>query len=311
LPSSFPEPQESSKVVSRWLARLIAGECSPHEVLPLAREAGFPSFADLCLAALPERLPRVPFTREVIRARVGDALAGRLTFGELRAWAEELHAISFQHVLGRDLGERRLAASALALVAVAADDRVFTTRAPVEAVLAALLGSLERRAEVPLAELHAGLFEGQVRLHLATRRPTISPLTTEDGDRADAVVEPLDPSWADVCARPEPGRISTSDQNPIVAFSVVTAAAAQEDALDRYAPTFGLIAEARRRAPNFDVARFRPRIQRDLDGIEEIVLRTGVIDEAAVAYAAKLFALVHGVGSVTLDGKPLRTLRVS
>ena len=91
---------------------------------------------------------------------------------------------------------------------------------------------------------------------------------------------------------------------------MVTASAASEDAFDRYVPAAGLISRVRERAPNFALARYRPRIQRDVDGIEEIVLRASSIDEAAVVYSAKLFALVHAVGSVTLDGKALATLRL-
>jgi hypothetical protein len=296
--------------VSRWLSRLIEGECSPQDVLPLARRAGFPSFADLCLAALPERLPRVAFTRAAIRARLRDALAGRVTLGELRVWSEELHAIAFQHVLGRDRGERRIAASALALVAVAADDRVWKTLEPVHAVLASLDEALARREAIPTGELHARLFQGQRELHFAARRPTLAPLDGPGLDGRPELEAALDPSWADVCVRPEPGRASPRDACPIVAFSVVTAAAASEDALDRYVPAPGLIASVRERVPNFALARYRPRIQRDVDGVEEIVLRAEAIDAPAIEYAAKLFALIRGIGSATLDGKRLPTMRI-
>ena len=314
-----PEPREGRKVVSRWLTRLIEGECSTHEVLPLAREAGFPSFADLCLAALPERLPRVPFTRAVIRARLGDALEGAIGLSELKAWAGEVHAIAYQHVLGRHRGERRVAASALALIAVAADERVFRTREPVDAVLTALAVALDRHEALPLGELQALLFQGQGELHLATRRPTLAP-AGEDEDAGEDPSRPppeptsFDPSWADVCARAEPGPFSRAPDpwtgpEPIVAFSVVTAQAADQDALDRRVAAPGLAALVRERAPNFALARYRARIQRDVDGIEEIVLRTPAVDDAAVEHAAKLFALVHDVGAVTLDGRRLATLR--
>lgn len=316
-------PREARKLVSGWLTRFIAGDCTPHEVLPVAREAGFPSFADLCLAALPERLPRVAFTRAAIRARLGDALVGRTPLADLRVWAEELHAIAFQHVLGRDRGERRLAASALALVAVASDERVFRSREPVLAVLAGLEAALAKREPLPLASLHSRLFAGQRELDLATRRPSLPPLPGHeasegqlgqrllgDGALGDAGPgEPLDATWADVVARAGPGRYSPADPCPAVAFSVVTATTAGEDALDRRSAATGLLALVRERAPNFALGRYRPRIQHDPDGAPEIVLRTAVVDEAALAYATKLFALVHGLGAVTLDGERLATLR--
>jgi len=290
-----------SKNVQFWLGRLLSGACLPRDVLPLAREAGFPSFAELCSAALPERLPRLRIEPEAIASHVERALAGELSLAELRAWADELHAIAFRHVIGKNRAERRRAVEALAVIATAADAELFKTRAPCAAVLEAVARAARGHAPLAIAELSATLFTGQEELHLAARRPL---LLDASGDESD----PAELSWADVVVRPAPGRASPQERSAVVAFAVVTEQAASGDDPAHGAPVPGALAEARRRAPNFAFARFRPRLRRDVDGVLEIVLRTPAIDGESLLYAAKLFALVHRIGRVTLDGERVAVL---
>jgi hypothetical protein len=291
-----------SRTVQFWLGRLLAGACRPADVLPLAREAGFPSFAELCSAALPERLPRLRIELDAIVSHVERALDGGLPFAELRAWADELHAIAFRHVIGRSRAERRRAVEALALVATAADDEIFKTRGPCAGVLREVAETLRAGAPLATVELYGRLFQGQRELHLAGRRPLL--MDTGEGDELVP-----DVSWADVVLRPSPGRAAPEDPSTIVAFAVVTEVAASTDDPGHGVPIPGALAEARRLAPNFAFARFRPRLRRDVDGVLEFVLRTPEIGREEVAYAAKLFAIVHRIEKLTLDGERVAILR--
>ena len=308
------------RTVGLWLDRLTKGECSSEDVDPLAREAGFPTFIDLCSAVLPERLPRLSIRPRAVGARIERALAGKISLAELRSWAELLHAIAFRHVLGKNRAERRITAEALALAAVAADDLVFKTRAPVERVLEAIVGALATGETVATAELYRSLFVGQAELHLAARRPFVAD---DHGEvRADPLGDPgeleVDASWADVVARAAPGPVRPSDPSAIVAFAVVTEEAVSGE-IGTGCPLPALLAGARHAAPNFAFERYRPRLYRDVDGILEIVLRPPgiarsgpqVVDDDALIYATKLFALIHRLGQVTLDGVRLSTLRLA
>jgi hypothetical protein len=298
------------RTVGLWLDRLTKGECSSADVDPLARAAGFPTFIDLCQAVLPERLPRLSIRPRAVRARIEGALAGKTSLAELRSWAELLHAIAFRHVLGKNRAERRITGEALALAAVAADDLIFKTREPVDRVLSAIAAALATGETVATAELYRSLFVGQAELHLAARRPFAADVDP-GADPFVAPGEAPDASWADVVARTSAGRVSTTDPSAIVAFAVVTEEAVSGDRLGYGCPLPALLVEARRAAPNFAIGRYRPRIFRDVDGILEIVLRTPEIDQEALAYATKLFALIHRLGRVTLDGVRLSTLRVA
>jgi hypothetical protein len=90
---------------------------------------------------------------------------------------------------------------------------------------------------------------------------------------------------------------------------VVTERAASTDDPGHGAPIAGALSEARRLAPNFAFARYRPRLRRDVDGILEFVLRTDEVDRDAVTYAAKLFAILHRIDTLTLDGARVAILR--
>jgi hypothetical protein len=298
------------RALAELLVRFIAGQCAPADVLPIAREAGFPSFADLCSAVLPDRLPRVRLEREVIARRVDAAIAGDLPLADLRSWADDLHAIAFRHALGSDRHERRLSGEALALLSVAADDTIFKTRGPVVQVLGIVARELRQRRALEAPELYARLFTGQEAIHLATRQPLVSARLSREEDEGEPQPVDEDASWADIVARAQPGKATASDPSAVVAFAAVTEDAVRTDGPGTSTPVNGLIAKVRQAAPNFALARYRPRFQRDVDGILEFVLRTKEIDRPAVLYATKLFALVHEVGRVTLDGESVSTISV-
>ncbi len=97
------------------------------------------------------------------------------------------------------------------------------------------------------------------------------------------------------------------DYEWVVAFNVTTRSLVLEHAVPG-AAAHGFLERARELAPNFDLARLRPEARRDHDGVLEIVLDVEAIGPAEVAYAAKLFALVHRVGRVWLDGRRLPTM---
>lgn len=136
----------------------------------MATEAGYRTFADLCEAELPERLPRVRIERNLVRTRIAQAVTGRLSLQELRGWAEELAAVLDRHELGVSVLERRRLSEALALVAVATDMRIFKYTRPVMRVLSAIARSLSRRRSSNIACLYGQLFYSQPEFHLLTRR---------------------------------------------------------------------------------------------------------------------------------------------
>ena len=152
------------------LERLILGELRPTEAAQMAAEAGYRTFADLCEAELPERLPRLRLDRLAVRRRLTQAMQGRLPMEELRGWAEELAAVLDRHELGISLLERRRLGEALALVAVATDQRIFRNQQPVLRVLGEVAEALGRRRGGPVAPLYGELFQDQPELHLLTRR---------------------------------------------------------------------------------------------------------------------------------------------
>jgi hypothetical protein len=152
------------------LERLIQGDLRPPEAARMAAQAGYRTFADLCEAELPTRLPRLRLDRLAVRRRLQQALQGRLPLDELRGWAEELSAVLDRHELGISLLERRRLGEALALVAVATDQRIFRNQAPVVRVLGEVAEALGRRRGGPVAPLYGELFEEQPELHLLTRR---------------------------------------------------------------------------------------------------------------------------------------------
>lgn len=152
------------------LERLIAGELRAEEAAQMAAAAGYRSFADLCEAELPGALPRVRLDRTRVREQIGAALSGRSTLADLRAWAEELAAVLDRHELGVSVVERRRVGEALALVAVAADARIFKNTGPVVNVLSAIARALDRPRAASLSALYGTLFHGQPELHLLPRR---------------------------------------------------------------------------------------------------------------------------------------------
>ncbi len=245
-----------------------------------------------------------PVQVAAIIENVERALAGGLPFSELRDWADELHAVAYQEgLVGRTRSERRRAVEALGLVATAADDGLFKTRGPCSAVLREVAATLRAGAPLAVADLYARLFQGQRELHLAARRVLLADPADETGEAEG------DFSWADVVVRPAPGRASANDGSAVVAFAVVTERVASTDDPGHGAPIPGAFAAVRALAPNFAFSRYRPRLRRDVDGVHEFVLRTEEIDGPAITYAAKLFALLHGIERVTLDGEPLAVLR--
>lgn len=156
--------------VKHALEQLIAGELRAEEAVRMAAEAGYRTFADMCEAELPERLPRVRIDRSLVRLRIAKAITGQLALGELRGWAEELAAVLDRHELGISVLERRRLSEALALVAVATDARIFKNARPVQRVLSAIARSLGRRRSGNVACLYGQLFYGQPEFHLLTRR---------------------------------------------------------------------------------------------------------------------------------------------
>lgn len=166
------------------LERLILGELRPTEAARMAAEAGYRTFADLCEAELPERLPRLRLDRLTVRRRLTSALQGRLPLDELRGWAEELAAVLDRHELGISLLERRRLGEALALVAVATDQRIFKNATPVLGVLNEVAETLGRRRGGPVAPLYGELFHGQPELHLLTRRLDDVDEAEEEGPEA-------------------------------------------------------------------------------------------------------------------------------
>lgn len=340
--------------VKSALERLISGELRAEEAVVLAADAGYRTFADLCEAELPEHLPKVRIERTTVRDQIGRAIAGKLQLDELRAWAEELSAVLDRHELGVSVSERRRISEALALVAVAADVRIFRNRGPVLGVLSAVARSLGRRRAGNVSVLYGALFQSQPEFHLLARRLEDVDGEEEDGPEPGGDVGPptflpqgpsfleslglgsleldtgLDRAWlqgdepegaeppskgseglrcADVVAlnRPyEPGT-RVQDYEWVVAFSVATRSLVQEDTVPG-TPAPGFMEKARELAPNFDFARYRPEARRDQDGVLEVVLDTPSIGKNELIYAAKLFALVHQVGTVTFEGVRLPTI---
>lgn len=329
------------------LERLIAGELRAEEAGQMAAAAGYRSFADLCEAELPGALPRVRLDRTRVREQIGAALSGRSTLADLRSWAEELAAVLDRHELGVSVVERRRVGEALALVAVAADARIFRNTGPVVNVLSAIARALDRPRAGTLSALYGTLFHGQPELHLLPRRledaqaqaedePPVeeagprgylpqgpsfadelglgaldldSGLTYGDGEpaRPDSTVD--GPRCADVVAlhRPFQAGSRVQDYEWVVAFSVATRSLVQEDSVPG-AQAPQFLERARELAPNFDLSRFKPEARRDQDGVLELVLDAQTIGRAELLYAAKLFALVHQVGHVTFEGERLPTI---
>lgn len=332
------------------LERLIAGGLSPDDAVGLAKRLGYASFADMCEEKLPERLPRVRLERNLVRARIAQAIQGELSLSQLRAWAEELAAVLERHELGVSLSERRRLSEALQLVAVATDTRIFKNTQPVLGVLRAIERALgRRRAASNVATLYGQLFYGQPDLHLLQRRleeagegeeqrpelgpagaPTPSylppaPSFLEDLGLADLDLDSGLGAWgetppevdaasaavryADVVAlnRPYEAGTCVHDYDWVVAFSVATRSLVAEDAVPN-PPEAGFLERAREIAPNFDFTGFAPEPRRDKDGVLEIVLEAETVGRHELAYASKLFAMVHGVGRVTLGGRRLATI---
>lgn len=354
--SGAPEP-----AVRDALERLILGDLRAAEAANMASQAGYRTFADLCEAELPVRLPRLRLDRAAVRRRVQQAVQGRLPLEELRGWAEELAAVLDRHELGVSLLERRRLGEALALVAVATDQRIFKNTAPVLRVLDEVAEALGRRRGGPVAPLYGELFLEQPELHLLTRRLDDVEAEEEEGEGAEGAGPPtylppapsfldnlgigdleldsgLGRAWdgdgdglevsgeeaelrratgsaedglrhADVVALSRPyergGRVQEYEW--VVAFSVATRSLVSEDRVPS-APAEGFLERVSELAPNFDLLRWRPEARRDPDGVLELVLDAPAIGRAELIYAAKLFALVHGVGRVWFEGEPIRTL---
>ena len=337
------------------LERLIAGGLSPEEAVGLAKQLGYQTFADMCEEKLPERLPRVRLERNLVRARIAQAIEGQMTLSALRAWAEELAAVLERHELGVSLSERRRLSEALQLVAVATDTRIFRNTQPVLGVLRAIERALgRRRAASNVATLYGQLFYGQPELHLLQRRleeaaeeeqrpgelgpaaggpPSYlppAPSFLEDLGISDLELDSGLGEWNE--SQPDPGLESASalvryadvvalnrpyepgtcvhDYDWVVAFSVATRSLVAEDAVPN-PPESGFLERAREIAPNFNFARYAPEPRRDKDGVLEIVVESETVGRAELAYASKLFAMVHSVGRVTLEGRRLTTICVA
>lgn len=186
---------KSQAEIKGALERLILGELPAGEASRMAADFGYRTFADLCEAELPERLPKVRLDRSVVRRRLAQAVSGRLSLPELRAWAEELSAILDRHELGVSLHSRRRLSEALALTAVATDSRIFRNERPVLRVLAAIVRSLGRRRASSVAHLYGALFHGQPEFHLLSRR--LDDLETEEDEAGPPTYLPQAPSFAD------------------------------------------------------------------------------------------------------------------
>ncbi len=185
--------------VKHALEQLIAGELRAEDAVRMAAEAGYRTFADMCEAELPERLPRVRIDRSLVRLRIAKAITGQVALGELRGWAEELAAVLDRHELGISVLERRRLSEALALVAVATDLRIFRNTRPVQRVLSAIARSLGRRRSGNIACLYGQLFYNQPEFHLLTRR--LEDASGDDGDEAEDAAPttflPQTPSFLD------------------------------------------------------------------------------------------------------------------
>lgn len=176
--------------VKSALERLITGELRADQAVVLAAEAGYRTFADLCEAELPEHLPKICIERSTVRDQIGRAISGKLPLDELRSWAEELSAVLDRHELGVSVSERRRISEALALVAVAADVRIFRNRGPVLGVLSAVARSLGRRRGGNVSVLYGALFQSQPEFHLLARRLEDVDGEEEDGPESAGEVGP-------------------------------------------------------------------------------------------------------------------------
>lgn len=195
MSQSHPHPID----VKSALERLIAGDLRAEQAVQLASELGYRTFADLCEAELPEQLPKVRIERTTVRDQIGRAIAGKLPLEELRAWAEELAAVLDRHELGVSVVERRRISEALALVAVAADVRIFKNRGPVLGVLSAVARALGRRRAGNVSVLYGALFQNQPEFHLLARR--LEDVDHEDeeptGEQGPPTFLPQGPSFLD------------------------------------------------------------------------------------------------------------------
>jgi hypothetical protein len=192
---SHPHPID----VKSALERLISGDLKADEAVRLATEMGYRTFADLCEAELPEQLPKVRIERTTVRDQIGRSIAGKLPLEELRAWAEELAAVLDRHELGVSVVERRRISEALALVAVAADVRIFKNRGPVLGVLSAVARALGRRRAGNVSVLYGALFQNQPEFHLLARRlEDVDPEEEEPtGETGPPTFLPQGPSFLD------------------------------------------------------------------------------------------------------------------
>jgi hypothetical protein len=98
-----------------------------------------------------------------------------------------------------------------------------------------------------------------------------------------------------------------ADYEWVVAFSVATRTLVADDPQPAEQDA-SFLEKARAIAPNFDLVKRKPEARRDIDGVLELVLDAPSIGAAELQYAAKLFALVHRIGRVTLEGQRVRTI---
>ncbi len=333
--------------IARTLSRLIRGEVSSAQALRMARRAGFDSFAQLCGIRLGNGRKRVRLSRCHLLERIERHRRGALGVDELWRWADELYHVGVADGIRFVPREATLVSTALAVLSVICNRRLFPDAGKRKHQLEVLRRALIRGGGLRLDRVFARAFEDLPEAHLVDRYGERAEADAEPGEatpfgalsfelprfefeaaaqRADALLGDEEPergagrSWTDVVMIDRPqrgGADALADANWVIAFTVYTAKLYEHHELLRCLEGDGITSRRadripllERRVPNFAFARYRPRYLQDSDGIAEIVLEAQRIGPEEVAYAAKLFALVNRIRNVWLDGKPLRTLLV-
>lgn len=309
----------------RDLARLIRGELRCLDLQTQARRAGFDSFAELCESELPEQLGEgIGLTTGDVLTRLDRLLAGEIDLAELYAWADELYNISFNHRFEYEAGRDDLILSALSVLSVICNERLFPRHEHTERTLAYVRGCLSSGRDLSLHRVFLRAFEGLPEAHMATRVPEEPQ---EEGGEApgEAFFNPAlhtGPRWVDVVLLDSPYRGEddlSGRYSWVIAFTVVTRDLFDEEIAqaeleggpgEREATRADRVPVLRRLVPNFAFDRYDPLYVCDGDGIAEIVLDAPGIGPDEVRYAARLFALVNRIGTLHVDGERVRTLVV-
>jgi hypothetical protein len=163
----------------RDLSRLVRGELSSADAARAAEREGYPSFAALCEARLPEALPRVKIgTREVL-ARIERYRKRGIELRELQAWADQLARVTFHHQVALEARCEDLVASSLSALAVVANERLFPNRSKAERSLEVVRACLLRRRKLQLRNIFLRIFEDLDVAHLANKHA--AELALDDG----------------------------------------------------------------------------------------------------------------------------------